>query len=57
MISADRGYNHCIDLTRLLNDIKELWRHSAQKEALWEKTRAEVKALKEKAEISEYPSS
>jgi hypothetical protein len=40
-----------------LEDTGELRRSSVQKEASWEKARAELNALKEKAERSKYPSS
>jgi hypothetical protein len=54
---TDRDLNHCTGLTRPLEDTRELRRSSVQKEASWEKARAELNALKEKAERSKYPSS
>jgi hypothetical protein len=48
---------NCIDLTRLSNHIEKLWRSSAQKEASWEKAKAELKALKREGrevKVSEF---
>jgi hypothetical protein len=54
---ADRSLKNCIDLTRLSNHIEKLWRSSAQKEAPWEKAKAELKALKRagrEVKVSEF---